>query len=391
MGGGKIIKTPVNLLIGPGSHGQLLFDQLGLSGLKISSYRYYPEYIKETYEGSKIVRAKRSTFFEITDKLIGNYFLRLRNDKQAYHEKLWNFYDQFVSRKISENDLLIAWPQISIRSMRKVKGHAPVLLEYPMIHPEAWQRKMTEEYKRLSINKGSAVFGNKIIEKMQEEINYADSINVLSSFAKKTFVDFGVDLKKISIVSPFADHYKFRIDESIQKREKFTFIYVGRIDVLKGSHLLLQAFSELSIPNSELLLVGHYNEEINSFMAKYGKNVTIMGFQNTAKLIRFYNSSHVFVLPSIQESFGMVCLEATLCGLPVVVSSNSVGTDLVSDLNGRIFNSGNLEDLKIAMKSVYDNYEQFDRVEIRTTTIKKYNKENYISAYLEMLGNFIDK
>jgi glycosyltransferase involved in cell wall biosynthesis len=87
----------------------------------------------------------------------------------------------------------------------------------------------------------------------------------------------------------------------------------------------------------------------------------------------------------------MVCLEATLCGLPVVVSSNSVGTDLVSDLNGRIFNSGNLEDLKIAMKSVYDNYEQFDRVEIRTTTIKKYNKENYISAYLEMLGNFIDK
>jgi len=39
----------------------------------------------------------------------------------------------------------------------------------------------------------------------------------------------------------------------------------------------------------------------------------------------------VFVLPSLVEGFGLTALEAMSCGVPVIVSENTFGSDVVSD------------------------------------------------------------
>jgi glycosyltransferase involved in cell wall biosynthesis len=41
--------------------------------------------------------------------------------------------------------------------------------------------------------------------------------------------------------------------------------------------------------------------------------------------------SHVLVLPSIEDGFGLVMAEAMACGCPVIASTNTGGADLFAD------------------------------------------------------------
>ena len=49
------------------------------------------------------------------------------------------------------------------------------------------------------------------------------------------------------------------------------------------------------------------------------------------EMFRYYSASDVFVFPGIQESLGMVFLEAQSCGLPVVAFDNAGVPEAVAD------------------------------------------------------------
>ena len=53
-------------------------------------------------------------------------------------------------------------------------------------------------------------------------------------------------------------------------------------------------------------------------------------------LADYYRKSDVFVLPSIDEGFGMVYIEAIMCGCPVVCRKNDGGEEIVKRTGGGI-------------------------------------------------------
>jgi glycosyltransferase involved in cell wall biosynthesis len=83
-------------------------------------------------------------------------------------------------------------------------------------------------------------------------------------------------------------------------------------------------------------------------------NVCFPGFVNQAALPRYYGACEVFVLPSIDEPWGLAINEAMCAALPIVASSE-IGCvpDLVRDgHNGRIFPAGNIVALAEALRSL---------------------------------------
>ena len=73
-------------------------------------------------------------------------------------------------------------------------------------------------------------------------------------------------------------------------------------------------------------------------------NVCFTGFVNQSALPRYYGACDVFVLPSIDEPWGLAINEAMCAGLPIVASSE-IGCvpDLVRDGgNGLLFPAGNI-------------------------------------------------
>jgi glycosyltransferase involved in cell wall biosynthesis len=103
-------------------------------------------------------------------------------------------------------------------------------------------------------------------------------------------------------------------------------LYVGRFYRRKRVGLLLEAAAELraTIPTLEIRIVGNgpcnatWREQ--AIQLKLDNTVTWLGDISRAALAAEYNRADVFCLPSVQEGFGIVLLEAMAAGKPTVAA-----------------------------------------------------------------------
>ncbi|MBA7559914.1 glycosyltransferase family 1 protein [Candidatus Atribacteria bacterium 1244-E10-H5-B2] len=129
------------------------------------------------------------------------------------------------------------------------------------------------------------------------------------------------------------------------KEKDFVLLYVGRLSEEKLLFTLLDAYYQVNYQNKKLFLVG--DGPLRSRLEKYAeklnlKEIYFMGFLPREKVFKFYTIADVFILPSGDETWGIVVNEAMCFGLPII-TSNRVGSavDLVKDgYNGFIFPSG---------------------------------------------------
>jgi glycosyltransferase involved in cell wall biosynthesis len=107
---------------------------------------------------------------------------------------------------------------------------------------------------------------------------------------------------------------------------RFTVLFVGRFYRRKRVCLLLEAAAALrgAIANLEVRIVGNGPCDAawraQAEHLKLRRTVTWLGDISRAGLAAEYNRAHVFCLPSVQEGFGIVLLEAMAAGKPIVAA-----------------------------------------------------------------------
>jgi glycosyltransferase involved in cell wall biosynthesis len=158
----------------------------------------------------------------------------------------------------------------------------------------------------------------------------------------------------------FEFFYKQYLANKEQKEKQFPkrFIYVGRYVQHKGIGDLWKAFIELQVeqPNEwELWCMGTGDvKPVDHPKIKH------FGFVQPAAMIDFIKDTGVFILPSHAEPWGVVIHEFAAAGFPIICS-DEVGarTTFVEDnLNGYIYASGNVEELKSAMARIINSSEE---------------------------------
>lgn len=123
-------------------------------------------------------------------------------------------------------------------------------------------------------------------------------------------------------------------------RERITYIYVGRLEEVKGTDILLEAWSDLVkvAPYSELLVVGA-GSMADHFVDV--KNVTAIPFAEPDVVRRYMIQADCAVVPSKTEPWGVVVHEFACCGLPII-SADCVGANsrlVIHKHNGFIFHT----------------------------------------------------
>jgi glycosyltransferase involved in cell wall biosynthesis len=107
---------------------------------------------------------------------------------------------------------------------------------------------------------------------------------------------------------------------------RFTILSVGRFYRRKRIDVLLRAAAMLGerIPDLEVRVVGNgpCRETLRRLAAdlRLGSTVVWLGDVSRSQLVREYNSASLFCMPSVQEGFGIVLLEAMAAGKPIVAS-----------------------------------------------------------------------
>jgi glycosyltransferase involved in cell wall biosynthesis len=105
---------------------------------------------------------------------------------------------------------------------------------------------------------------------------------------------------------------------------RFTVLFVGRFYRRKRVDVLLRAVSilRMTIPDVEVRIVGNgpCRDAWRKLAAqlRLGRSVSWCGDISRAELAAEYARAHVFCMPSVQEGFGIVLLEAMAAGVPIV-------------------------------------------------------------------------
>lgn len=104
-------------------------------------------------------------------------------------------------------------------------------------------------------------------------------------------------------------------------RDRTLLLYVGRLAQEKNTHTLFDAFRLLPRERFHLLVVGDglQRRELAELMRDHPAQLTHLPYCSEApRLAAIYLAADLFVHPGVQETFGLVSLEAQACGVPVI-------------------------------------------------------------------------
>jgi rhamnosyl/mannosyltransferase len=179
---------------------------------------------------------------------------------------------------------------------------------------------------------------------------------------KCTVIPFGLDRARYRLLGVTAS----RVQAIRANVRSPIVLFVGRIVPYKGVDVLLDAVKGL---DAMTVIVGDGPCRM-SLMAKavesgLADRVRFMGDISDAELLAWYHACDVFVLPSVtrQEAFGMVQLEAMLCGHPVISTELQTGTSWVNEheRTGIVVKPNNVSELRAALERLCGDRELRDQ------------------------------
>lgn len=160
-----------------------------------------------------------------------------------------------------------------------------------------------------------------------------DAIRDLGYAVPTWVIPVGIDADALRTPAP-SDQIP---DESPSGAESKVIVFLGRISEKKGVDLLVDAFLMIaaSNPTARLVVGGPDDEMIGRKLAPeiasagLGNRVDFIGLVGGARKRSLLQDASVLVLPSADESFGIVVAEAMAVGCPVIVSPHVAIADLV--------------------------------------------------------------
>lgn len=208
-----------------------------------------------------------------------------------------------------------------------------------------------------------------------KKINYI----CLTDFNKKKLMmlDKFIDINRVYVKPNFVAR---KNNDSINKKRKNQFVYVGRLDPLKGIDILLNAWKKVDFGVGNLVIcgIGPMREWCDEFI-KVNKleNIELLGFVENNLVRKIISESKALILPTQwYEGFPMTIVEAYSEGTPVIGSDiGNTGSLIINGLTGMKFKFNSIEELTSIINS-FDKVK--DKFKVRDFYTKNYNyNENY--------------
>ncbi|WP_017302710.1 glycosyltransferase family 4 protein [Spirulina subsalsa] len=143
----------------------------------------------------------------------------------------------------------------------------------------------------------------------------------------------------------FEQDFKNKVHPPLKKTSDCVFLFVGGIIPRKGLNFLLEACHQLESQgkcNYELWVVGDGGQkaELEQWSEAQGltERIRWWGRVDYGELGSYFHQADVFVFPTLEDTWGMVVLEALVCGKPVLCSQWAGACELIQEgKNGSVF------------------------------------------------------
>jgi glycosyltransferase involved in cell wall biosynthesis len=269
-------------------------------------------------------------------------------------------FDRWTAGELRESpapDALIGISGSSLKTGQELQARGcKFICDRGSSHQRYQERIVADEYQRWGVSRNVT----DIRDIVREEKIYAvaDVITVPSAFAARSFFEEGVPAEKVRVIPYGVRLEQFvRTGEPPNSKDRFEVLFAGSVGLRKGVPYLLQAFARLQHSGKRLRIAGSLHPDIETVLGRLPQeNVELLGSVSQSRLAELMSTSHVMVLPSIEEGLALVQGQALACGCPVLASTNTGGEDLFTDgVEGFIVPVRDVEALADRMQRLADD------------------------------------
>lgn len=177
-----------------------------------------------------------------------------------------------------------------------------------------------------------------------------DAYIALTEFQKSRFIPF-LPKEKIFVKPNYLEKPILKDDTDVLAQITQLgdyYLYVGRIEKVKGIFVMLEAFKNM--PDRKLVILGSgpEDEAVRTFIKEYScSNISFLGFTPHEKALLYLSHAKAMLLPTLwYEGFPMSIVESMALGIPVIASdSANIASILEHKKHGYLFQTGNSVDL----------------------------------------------
>jgi glycosyltransferase involved in cell wall biosynthesis len=167
------------------------------------------------------------------------------------------------------------------------------------------------------------------------------------------------------------------------KKEDF-FLLVSRLRPYKRVDIAIEAFNKTRLP---LLIIGEGSLK-GSLRRKAGKNIQFLGKRSDEEVREYYRRAQAVIFPTC-EDFGIVPLEASACGTPVIAFKRGGATETVIEGKNGIFFSP--QDPEALLKAVLNFHtEDYNPKTVRKIALK-FSTKQFVKNFKKTVKEIYEK
>jgi glycosyltransferase involved in cell wall biosynthesis len=225
--------------------------------------------------------------------------------------------DFLAAIRLEPCDVFIGMSGLCVRSARAARDKyaAKIFIERGSRHILS-QKEIGEAIAK----RGDVAVSSFTVRRELWAYNYADLIGIPSYHVEESFLTRGIPKEKLFRNPYGVDLNIFLPTERLANQS--TILFVGTWSLRKGCDLLWKACEP--VDSWHVVHVGPLGDAPVPASPRFQHHDPV----EQTNLIEFYQRAHIFVLASREEGLSLVLAQALACGLPVVCTTHTGGSDL---------------------------------------------------------------
>ena len=338
--------------------------------------------LKEGIEKEKI---SSHPMYQIAGYGIGKLPIEMKQVKSRIADLNIVHLDHCASRKIGDSHL-ISMSGLAAKTGKIVNARGNFFIVNRSSHHILGQAELLkQEY--LKWNWDGELPSKLVIERELDEYENAFKIVVPSQLTKNTFLERGFSDEKVIV-----NRFPVTETENLKNTKHRTgILFVGHVSLQKGFPTLVKAFNSISDSSIVLHVAGVYSVKFLKHLTYMGLDLSKIHFYgplNKQNLVKLYSSCEMFVLPSIQDGWGMVVNEALSYGcIPIVSDGAGASEIIVNGVNGFTFKAGNDRELLNCINQVSESKGTLSKslTKLANKSSEQFNWDHFASLYLNLV------
>jgi hypothetical protein len=252
-------------------------------------------------------------------------------------DSVYKNFDKLVSKSLDKDGVVTGvycYEDGALETFKAAKKQGlTCIYDLPIAYWETGRTLMQAEAERLpewAVTLGGGIKDSfEKLARKTEEMQLADTVVVPSTFVRDSLPNFN-GIEKRCILSPFGSPtFNKKHNERIANIDKpLRVLFVGSMGQRKGLADLFEAVKLVNTDHLELIVMGALQAPLE-FYKRIFSNFKYEHGRSHAEVLRLMQSCDVFCLPSIVEGRALVMQEAMSQGLPIIITKNTGGEDLV--------------------------------------------------------------